>query len=43
MSYVNLTDQRAIAYHLDRKLTIRFYLHIFFDLMYVACANSYIV
>ena len=43
MSGVDLTDQRAAAYHLDRKSTIRFYLRIFFDLMDVACASNYIV
>ena len=31
------------AYHLHRKSTIRFYLHIVFDLMGVACANNCIV
>ena len=40
---IELTDQRDAAYHLDRKSTIRFYLCIFFDLINVACANSYIV
>ena len=39
---VELIDQRAAAYHLDRKSTIRFYLRIFFKLIDVACANSYI-
>ena len=43
MGVVNLTDQRAAAYHWDRQSTIRFYLRIFFDLMDVACANSYTV
>ena len=40
---VDLTDQRAEAYHLDRKSTIRFHLRIFFGLMDMACANNYIV
>ena len=40
---VDLIDQRAAAYHLDRKSTLGFYLHIFFDLMDVVCANSFIV
>ena len=31
-----LIDERAAAYHLDQKSTIRFYLDIFFDLMDVA-------
>ena len=43
ISGVDLIDQRAAAYHLDRNSTIRFYLRIFFNLMDVACANSYIV
>lgn len=30
MGGVDLIDQRAVAYHLDQKPTIRFYLHIFF-------------
>ena len=29
MGDVDLNDQRAAAYHLDRKATIRFYLRIF--------------
>ena len=40
---VNLIIQRAPAYHLDRKSIIRFYLCIYFDLIDVACASSYIV
>ena len=43
MSGVDLIDQTASADRLDRKLTTRFYLHIHFDLIDVACANSYIV
>ena len=39
---LDLVDQRTTAYHLDRKSSIRFYLRIFFDLMDVACAKSYI-
>ena len=31
-----LIDERAAAYHLDQKSTIRFYLDIFFDLMDLA-------
>lgn len=42
MGGVDLIDQRSAAYHLDRKSSIRFYLRIFFDLMDVACANSFI-
>ena len=40
---MDLVDQRTAAYHLDRKSSIRFYLRIIFDLMDVACGNSYIV
>ena len=40
---VDLDDQRTAAYNLDRRSSIRFHLHIFFDLMNVACANSFIV
>ena len=38
---VDLVDQRTAAYHLDRKSSIRFYLRIFYDLINIACANSY--
>ena len=40
---VDLIDLRTAAYHLDRKSRVRFYLHIFFDLMNIACANSFVV
>ena len=40
---VDLIDQRAAAYHLDQKSTIRFYLSTFFDLMDLACATLYII
>ena len=40
---VDLIDQRAPAYHLDWKSTIRYYLCIFFDLTDTPCADSYIV
>ena len=47
MSGVELIGQTVVAYHLDRKSTIRFYLFIlhifFFDLIDVASANTYIV
>ena len=33
-------DQRTSAYRMDRKSSTRFYL-ILFDLMDIACANSY--
>ena len=42
MGGVDLVDQITAAYHLDRRSSIRFYLRIFFYLMDVACANSYI-
>ena len=36
-------DQRTAAYRLDRKSFVRFYLRIFFDLMDIACVNSYLI
>ena len=30
-------------YHLDRKSSVSFYLRIFFDLMDIACVNSYLI
>ena len=38
---VDLVDLRTAAYLLDRKSSVRFYLRIFFDLMGIACVNSY--
>ena len=43
MGGIDLVNQRAVAYHLNRKLTIAFYLRTFFDLMGVACGKSYFV
>ena len=43
MSSVDLIDERVAAYHLGQKSTNKFYFCIFFDLMDIACANSYIV
>ena len=43
MGGVDLIDQRTAAYHLGRKSRVRFYLRIFFDLMNIACANSFVV
>ena len=43
MGGVALIDQRTATYHLDRKSRVRFYLRIFFDLMDIACANSFVV
>ena len=42
MGGMDLLDQRTAAYHFDRKSSIRFYLRMFFDLIDVAFANSYI-
>ena len=39
---VDLIGQSALAYHLNQKLTTRFYLLIFFNFVDVACAYSYI-
>ena len=36
-------DQRAGAYQLDRKSLVRFYLRIFFNLLDIACVNSFLV
>ena len=43
MSGVDIMDQRTAAYRLDRKSSVRFYLRIFFDLMDIACVNSYLI
>ena len=43
MGGVDLLDQRVASYRLDRKSKFRFYLRIFFDLLDIACANSFIV
>ena len=40
---VDLVDLRTAAYLLDRKSSVRFYLRIFFDLMDIACVNSYLI
>ena len=42
-SGVDIMDQRTAAYRLDRKSYVRFYLRIFFDLMDIACVNSYLI
>ena len=36
-------DQRTATYRVHRKSFVGFYLHIFFDLMDIACVNSYII
>ena len=43
MGGVDLMDQRNAAYRLDRESSVRFYLRIFFDLLDIACVNSFIV
>ena len=43
MGGVNLMDQRTVAHCLDRKLSVKFYLRIFFDLMDIAYVNSYLI
>ena len=43
MGGVDLMDQRTAAYRLDWKSSVRFYLRIFFDLMDIACVNSYLI
>ena len=42
MGGVDPMDQRTAAYRLDRKLSVRSYLRIFFDLIDIACVNSYL-
>ena len=39
MGGVDLMDKRTVSYCLYRKLSVRFYLGIFFDLMEIACVN----
>ena len=41
MGGVDLMDQHTAAYCLDWKSSVRFYLHIFFDLMDIACFPIY--
>ena len=43
MGGVDPMNQRTAAYRLDRKLSVRFYLRIFFDLIDIACVNSYLI
>ena len=43
MGGVDFMDQRNAAYRLDRKSSVRFYLHNFFDSMDIACVNSYLI
>ena len=43
MGGIDLMDQSTAAYCLDRKSSVRFYLRIFFDLMDIACVNSYLI
>ena len=43
MGGVDLMDQRTTIYRLDRKSSVRLYLRIIFDLMDIACVNSYLI
>ena len=43
MGQVDLMDQRTETCRLDRKSSVRFYLHSFFDLLGIACVNSFLV
>ena len=43
MGRVDLMDQRTAPYRLDQKSSVRFYLRIFFDLMDIACVNTYLI
>ena len=43
MGEMDLMDQQTAAYQLDRKSSVRFYLRIFFDLLDIACVNSFLV
>ena len=43
MGGIDLMDQQTAAYRLDLKLSVRFYLHIFFDLLDIAYADSFLV
>ena len=43
MGWVDLMDQQTAAYRLDLKLSVRFYLYIFFDLLDIAYADSFLV
>ena len=42
-SVVDFIDQHTAAYRLDGKSSVRFYLRIVFDLMDIACVNSYLI
>ena len=43
MGDVDVIDQKAAAYRLDRKNKLIFYLRMFFDLVDIAIVNSHIV
>ena len=43
MGGVDLMDQHTVAYLLDRKSSVIFYLRIIFDLIDIACVNSYLI
>ena len=42
MGGVDLMDQCTATYRLNRKSSVRHYLRILFDLMDIACVNSYL-
>ena len=43
MGEIGLMGQQTAAYRLDHKSPVRFYLPIFFGLLDIACANSFLV
>ena len=43
MGGVDVMDKHTAAYRLDRKSSLRFYLRIFFELIDIACVNSYLI
>ena len=43
MGGVDVIKKHTAAYRLDRKSSLRFYLRIFFDLIDIACVNSYLI
>ena len=43
MGGVDLMDQQAAAYQLDHESSVAFYLHIFSDLLDIACVNSFLL
>ena len=43
MGGVDFMHQWTASYRLDQKSSVRFYLRLFFDLMDIACVNSYLI